>query len=311
MKILLILLALSGFCAAQAPAGFEERSLNHGGLKRSYYIHFPPNYSPQRPLPLVVLLHGGGGSAPQALRNYPLKEVADRQGFILVAPNGTGPVRREILRTWNVLFGFGYAQRKKVDDIGFVRSLILQVREEEAVDPSQVYLTGLSNGAILCHFAAAAHSDLVAGIAPVVGTVAGRSDPGQPWSYPATPKNPVDVVLFNGELDQSIPLQGGVQKKHAEKQARYVVSAQASAEFWVKANGCSPSPVVEKLPQLKATRTTWSEGRNGTRVVLYVLHNQGHAWPGGSAPRDSSDPPTPLLKAHEVLWDFFRSRAPR
>jgi polyhydroxybutyrate depolymerase len=279
-------------------------------LKRNYYIHFPPDYNPQRPLPLVVLLHGGGGSAPQALQHYPLKEVADRHGFILAAPNGTGPVRREILRTWNVHFGFGYAQRKKVDDIGFVRSLILQIRKEEAVDPSKVYLTGLSNGAILCHFAAAAHSDLVAGIAPVVGTVGGRSDPTQAWIYPAIPKKPVDVILFNGELDQSIPLQGGVQKKHAEKQPREVVSAQASADFWVKANGCNPKPTIDRLPQQKATRTTWSGGRDGTRVVLYVLHNQGHAWPGGSAARSVADPPSQVLKAHEVLWDFFRSRPP-
>jgi poly(3-hydroxybutyrate) depolymerase len=112
--------------------------------------------------------------------------------------------------------------------------------------------------------------------------------------------------MFNGALDQHVPLKGGMQALHAEEQARYVSSAQQSAQFWVKANGCQPDPKVEEFPQQKATRYTWSGGREHTRVVLWVLHNQGHAWPGGAAPRAGSDQPTPLVKAHEVLWQFFK-----
>lgn len=234
--------------------------------------------------------------------------MADRQGFVLVAPNGTGPLRRELLRTWNVGWGFGYAQNHRVDDAGFLRALIGQLKKDYPIDSKRVYLTGLSNGAIMCHYAAAANSDLVAGIAPVVGCAGGGETPE--LSYPAQPKNPVDVIMFNGELDRHVPLLGGKQELHTEKQARYVCSAQDSARFWVKANGCTPEPKVEELPGQKATRYTWSGGRQKSRVVLWVLHNQGHAWPGGSSPRAVADRPTTLVKAHEELWKFFSSAAP-
>jgi polyhydroxybutyrate depolymerase len=290
------------------PAVYSRKTMQLSGYERSYYVHLPPQYSAGKKLPMMLLFHGGGGGAPQALESYPLLEVADREGFILVAPNGTGRFSRELLRTWNVGFGFGYAQKNKVDDVGFVRSLILQLEKDYAVDPDRVYLTGLSNGAILSHWAGAANSDLVRGICPVVGTVAGREQGQGEMLYPVQPQKPVDVLLFNGDLDKNLPAQGGEQIKHTEGEPRVIASARESAEFWVKANHCNPKPVVEELSAQAATRYSWSGGTNGSRVVLYLLHNQGHAWPGGKTPRAVADKPSQLIKAHDVMWDFFSSK---
>lgn len=290
--------------------GFERRTLKHGGLERSYYLRLPPGYDGSRKHPLLLVLHGGGGSAPQALRSYPLTSLTDREGVILVAPNGTGPVARELLRTWNVGFGFGYARRHSVDDIGFLRALITQLKSELAIDASRVYLTGMSNGGILCHQMAAGNADLIRGIAPVAATAGGKAK-GQPATImPPIPSKAVDVIMFCGELDRSIPFQGGRQTQHAQEEPVEVLSAEESAMFWVKHNGCQEQPEIVNLAEQKATRKTWSGGRNGSRVVLLVLHNQGHAWPGGSrAPRRSADVPSPLVKAHEVMWDFFETQS--
>lgn len=296
------------FSAPLVHAEDLRKVLQYGGAERSYYVHVPPGAAQKKSLPLLILLHGGGGGAPQALENYPLKPVADREGFLLVTPNGSGPLPRELLRTWNVGWGFGYAQRKKVDDVGFVRALIGQIKKDYPVDSKRVYLTGLSNGAILCHYAAAANSDLISGIAPVVGCAGGAETPD--LTYPQAPKHPLNVIMFNGELDEHVPLKGGKQLLHTEKQARYVCSAQQSARFWVQANGCRPEAKVEELPDQKSTRYTWSGGKQNTQVVLWVLHNQAHAWPGGSAPRAVADQPSPLVKAHEELWKFFSGATP-
>lgn len=289
------------------PPGFERRTMKHDGLERSYYLRLPPSYDGKKKLPMIVLLHGGAGGAPQALHSYPLAEVTDREGAILVAPNGTGPWRREIGRTWNVEFGFGPAQRQRVDDTGFLRELILNLEETLAVDRSRVYLTGLSNGGILCHWMAARNSDIIRGIAPVAASLGGRDQAETKMHIPPNPAHPVDVVMFCGELDEALPPEGGPQVRHVEKEPKVVLSARESAEFWVRANGCSPTPAVEELPQQQATRTTWKGGRDGTEVVLYLLHNQGHAWPGGNrSPRRAADVPSSLLKAHEVMWQFFQ-----
>jgi polyhydroxybutyrate depolymerase len=286
------------------PSQFQSCQLQHAGAKRSYYVHLPRGYHKDKKWPVLFLFHGGGGSAPQALEHYPLLPVSDREGFILVAANGSGPLAREILRTWNVGWGFGYAQRNQVDDLGFVRSLILQVEKDYAVDPKRVFLTGLSNGAILSHQAAAAHSDLVTGIAPVAGTVAGKMPADKALQYPVPPSHPVDVILFHGSEDLSLPVEGGVQKKHAEDPPREVASARQSAEFWARANGCQSQPIVEELAESQTTRLSGPGGR--ARVVLYIIRNHGHAWPGGEAPRIQADAPTQLIKAHDLMWDFFR-----
>lgn len=292
--------------------GFSLHRLHYDGRERSYYLRLPPGYQPSRRYPLLVLLHGGGGSAAQALRHYPLRLVTDREGVILVAPDGTGPLAsRQALKTWNVGFGFGYAKRHQVDDLGFLRALLLELRQKVAVDQRRVFLTGMSNGGILCHQFAARHSDLVAGIAPVVATVGGRAVDQPAMVMPSPPSQPVDVIMFCGALDRSIPLKGGWQTKHAERHPVEVLSAEESAQFWVRHNGCHPTPEVVEYPEQRVTRKIWSGGRDGRRVVLIILHDQGHAWPGARpSGRRVADPPSTTLSAHEVLWEFFRGQQP-
>lgn len=291
------------------PRLYRRSGMQFEGRTRSYYVHTPPQYNGRQKLPLVILFHGGGGGAPQALDCYPLQPVADQAGFILVAPNGTGPRPEEAQRSWNVGFGFGYAQQHQVNDVGFVRALILKLEKDYCVDPRSVYLTGLSNGAILCHQAGAAHADLVTGIAPVSGTVAGCSSAREAMQYPPPPTRPLQVILFHGDLDRHFPSKGGAQQRHAPGKVRSVASARESALFWVRANHCRSKPRIEELPEQEATRYTWEGGQKGTCVVLYLLHNQGHAWPGGKPPRPVSDTPSRLLQAHQIMWDFFASRS--
>lgn len=292
------------------PAQYTRHTLSHGGVERAYYVHVPSGHPASHPLPVLILLHGGGGSAAQALTDYPLLPISDREGFLLVAPNGSGPLPAEKLLTFNSGFGFGYAHNHHVDDTGFIRALITELARTYHIDRRRVYLTGMSNGAVLCHYAAGANADLIAGIAPVVGTAGGSDSDRTPLTWPARPTRALDVILFNGALDQHIPLEGGWQKKHADRTPHFIASAQQTARFWVEANGCPPTPKVEEMPRQQATRYTWSGGRDGTRVVLYVLHNQGHAWPGGRGARIVVDTPSPLLDAGQVMWDFFKARTP-
>ena len=74
-------------------------SLPHGGIIRKYNVHLPPGYNKNNPFPLVIHLHGGGGSIRGAY-NDGVDKAADKFGFILVVPGGTGPVPDRLL-TWN------------------------------------------------------------------------------------------------------------------------------------------------------------------------------------------------------------------
>ena len=58
------------------------------GRERTYQLHLPDSYDGTTPLPVVVALHGGGGNVAKARRGYRLEPLADRDGFIIVYPQG-------------------------------------------------------------------------------------------------------------------------------------------------------------------------------------------------------------------------------
>jgi len=203
-------------------------------------------------------------------------------------------------------FGFGFAMRNQVDDIGFVRKLIEKLQADLRIDSRRIFATGISNGGILCHFLAGALSDKIAGIAPIVASLGGKKEFSEPDILPAVPEEPVSVIAFNGLLDRHIPYDGGIQQKSVGKPV-YVTSAEEMHSFWVKANRCRKQPVVEVNRSDQYKIITYSGGRNGSEVVQYVIFDQGHAWPGGKKPRFRADSPSTTVSANDIMWVFFKN----
>src|SRR4051794_25140525 len=90
--LVVMLLAVAG-CATPgwaAPPTFTEGStapsMRIGGLDRDYRLYIPAGV--ESPAPLVVMLHGGFGSAEQAERSYGWRELADRAKFVVAYPDG-------------------------------------------------------------------------------------------------------------------------------------------------------------------------------------------------------------------------------
>ncbi len=295
---------------APLPPGTLERTLEHGGRTRRFYVHPPAGWNGTERLPVVLLFHGGSGGARQALTSYGWPALADREKFLLVAPDGTGKVDG-ILLTWNVKFGFAEAMRQDVDDGGFVTTLIDTLTHEYPIDPDRLYATGISNGGILCHWLAARPDNRLAAIAPVVATVGGRRQDQKDWQVPPRPTTPVSVLAINGALDRHVPLAGGLQEKSLGEPV-FMMSASQTMRFWVEANGCPEPPTVVDAPAKGYTAWRWTGGRAGTEVALFVLHRQGHAWPGmREAPRRAADPPDPAFPANELIWKFFQAHPRR
>ena len=93
----------------QAPAvaitapGDYRYSLEHGGRTRLYRVHVPAGYRSDSPAPLLLSLHGGGGSMDHMARdeNYGQLGHAAREGQVLVFPNGISRFRNGMFATWN------------------------------------------------------------------------------------------------------------------------------------------------------------------------------------------------------------------
>jgi polyhydroxybutyrate depolymerase len=295
--------------AFQFKPGQYKEYLIHDGIRRTYILHIPPQYDSQKRLPLVLLFHGGGGNAKQALDQYGLAEKANKEGFILVAPNGTGKLKNRLL-TWNVSFGFGYAMKNNVDDIGFAQKLIYKLEEKLRIAPDRIFATGISNGGILCHFIAANLSNKIAAIAPVVATIGGKRSANERYILPPSPNKAVSVIAFNGLLDKRIPYSGGSQKKSFNKPV-FVKSAQEMHLFWTQVNRCNVKPQIEVNNHKKYKKLTYDQGIHNSEVVQYLILNQGHAWPGGKKPRFKADTPSKTVNATDLMWEFFKKHPKR
>lgn len=129
----------------QLTPGDHTRSIEVDNRTRTYLVHVPPN--PKKPTPVVPAFHGGGSNAQQMVRFCGLNEIADKHGFIVVYPSGSGRLKNAL--TWNGGNCCGYAVKQKVDDVAFTRAVLDDLEKVVKVDAKRVYATGMSNGAII------------------------------------------------------------------------------------------------------------------------------------------------------------------
>jgi polyhydroxybutyrate depolymerase len=301
--VLALLLTLSAIPVARAAD--VTRTLNIGGLQRSYIVHTPPSMATGKRLPLVVVLHGGGGNGEITAKQTRFSEEADRSGFIAVYPNGTDQARPLLnamgkagLLTWNAGACCGYAMDHKIDDVAFIRAMIAQLERDYAIDPRRVYATGISNGGMMAYRLACEMSDSFAAIGPVAAVqIAPACKPAQP----------VAVIHFHGTADQNVPMAGGIGAKALEKDSRPPV--QSTIDFWVSRDGCNAQPNVSIGG--KVTLLDYAGCEAGSEVAFYVIDGGGHSWPAGDWLAKFLDPPSPDINATAVMWQFFAEHPKR
>ena len=292
-RILLLAVAVLSAGAAHSEDAAKQ-TLQVGGLTRSYVVRTPDNLSSRSKVPLVIVLHGGGGNAANAEKMTGFTAKAQREGFIVVYPEGTGPIPGALL-TWNAHHCCAYAMKNDVDDVGFIRALIDQLSARYPVDPRRIYATGMSNGAMMAHRLGIELSDRIAAIAPVVGTLFGDEQ---------KPAHAVPALMINGLLDQNVPHDGGTPggRGAASWDGTPARPALAQLEFWDAANGCAATPRASEDSRWLQWR---GDCRAGNEVTFYLVKDNGHAWPGGEPGSRRGDTPSTAMNATDVIWDFF------
>jgi polyhydroxybutyrate depolymerase len=295
-----LLLAISLALGAADPLapGEHTRTLQVDNRTRSYLVHVPPKLDPKKPTPVVLAFHGGGSNAEQMVRFCGLNEKADREGFLVVYPSGTG--RFEKMLTWNGGNCCGYAQWNKVDDVAFTRALLDDLAKVVNVDSKRIFATGMSNGAIMCYRLASDLSDRIAAVAPVSGPMGTEK---------CNPKRPVSVMHFHGTDDQYAPFKGGKGAKSLTQTEFY--SVEHSVRAWIKANGCPETPVVTDSPNraddgMTVQRKTYGPGKDGAEVVLVEIKGGGHTWPGRDPLVRFLGKSTKNVSANDLMWEFLK-----
>lgn len=290
------------------PMAAGQALLIWGGRERTYRLYAPPAPAPGVARPLVLVLHGGGGTgaAMERLTLGRFNRLADRDGAVVAYPDGVD-------RHWNDGRGVAAyaAHAQNVDDVGFLAALVDHLVRTAAADPRRVYVAGISNGGLMAFRFAREASDRVAAIAPVAISMAVSAVPLR------DPARPVSVLMIAGTDDPLVPWRGGTLGVPGPREAGRVLSVPESVRYWTGVNSCPPVPDVAMEPDrdpndgTRVRRETYAPCREGTEVVLYAVEGGGHTWPGGPqylparlVGRTSRD-----IDATAVIWEFFRRHA--
>ncbi len=278
-----------------------ERTMTHGGRQRTYVVH---DFGRGGPAPVVFVLHGGGGNAANAVNMTGFDPVAAREGLVAVYPEGTARQARGRFLTWNAGHCCAAAMDGNVDDVGFIAAIIDTLVSSGHADASRIYVTGMSNGAMMSHRLGRELSTKLAAIAPVVGAVFGDEPP---------PLASIPAFIVVGADDQIVPPAGGPLQLRAllggrTAADRDVAPAIAQATYWARHNGCG-EPVRTHAPA--SNTAEWKGCSSGAPVIFHSVAGNGHAWPGGEPGRAGAARPTQAFDATEAMWAFFKAQAPR
>lgn len=277
--------------------------MEHGGLQREFILHTPAGGN-RGGLPLLFVLHGGGGTAKGMVRitEGAFNDIADREGLYVVYPQGYE-------KGWNDqrTVPISTAHEKNIDDVGFIRSIIEYMSRNYDIDRKRIFSTGLSNGGVMSFRLAMDMPDLIAGIAPVSS--------GMPVEALDAVKviRDTSLLLMIGTEDPQMPIEGGTVKVLGRDRGR-IVAAEETVRLWAKQLGCRREARQEALPDradddTRVFREVFRNCRGRNRVALYTIRGGGHTWAGGEQylgkfliGRTSRD-----FSASQTIWEFFKS----
>ncbi len=248
---------------APEPVRSDTATIQVGGTPRTYHVYRPARLPTAAPL--VVMLHGSGGSGQDSERGYGWDRVADRAGFVVAYPDGLG-------LSWNAGSCCGSPVRNQVDDAGFIMAMVDRIDEQIPLDPARIYVAGMSNGGMLA-YTLACRTDRFAAIGAVSATLV--------TDCPAP--RPVSVIHVHGTLDRTVRYNGG---DRGWIRGPGVVELNAR---WREIDGCAPPVDDAGGPASRLTATC----RDGRAVELVTVAGGPHGWP-------ATDPDTTA-----TLWDFF------
>lgn len=264
------------------------------GEGRRVLVHDPPSHE-GRSLPLVLALHGTGGTGRIMAHLSGLSRLADEQGFRVAYPQAPGdPGTEDPTRgaAWNAGPGLGCPLHPEADDGAYLAAVVDRVDLHGPVDPRRIFVAGFSNGARMA-YRLALTAPWVAAIAAVAGAPVWGEAPGRP----------VPTLAFHGTADQHIPYGGGMGPLGRRLPA---LPAREALARWAALMGCGgmEDGGVPQRDELNAHQLDlWSS--EACEVGLWTVAGMGHAWPGGRAYALGADAPVSDLSAAHLIWAFF------
>jgi len=264
----------------------ETRSLTVDDVERTYVLAVPESHEESQALPLLVVLHGAGGSGMEMAEASGFGDVPTQDGAVVVYPDA-------LEEEWNYLFG-----EEVHDDAGFIQALIDETVAEYAIDESRIYLTGYSNGGLMAVRLRCEMADTFAAVAAVSATMTIS------LAQNCVDAGPVPFLLILGDRDEMFPWNGHMRAQDGLVFGTFSVAQTLS--YMASLNQCGPDTNTTDLTAersiVRVIQQRLSECADGSEVMLYALPEVPHVWPV---------PALVVLEAggvgtiQDAVWAFF------
>ena len=193
-----------------------SRQFTDGLGRRLAFARYIPPGVPRQGMPLVVMLHGCRQTALSFAQGSRMNQWADAAGFMVLYPQQS--MARQVQRCWrwfqpDALHGGGEAD--------LIAALVRSEVGRHGLDPTRVYIAGLSAGAGMAALVALRHPQLVAALAMHSGPVTGDAHRRGPANHapgraqalrpllesvanPAALRLGMPAIILQGQLDPAV-----------------------------------------------------------------------------------------------------------
>jgi len=299
--IVLLSIACQFAILAGAAAADGVLRLSHQGVQRMAALHQPaPTMG--RSVPVMIVLHGLGGTGSDFEQWAGFDTVADREGFVAVYPDaidGKWSYGRPILGPMPKIVD------ETVDDLGFMRLIIDELIEKKIADPSRIYVSGPSRGGLMTYTMGCALSDRIAAIAPMI---TGMTDH---QIEDCRPSRPMPIIVIAGTFDNAQQYDGWIYPAGRQ------MSVPETLEHWRVLDGCTGQEGGAPLSHLNPNDRTriavikWTGCRKDTEVLFYKVVGGGHQIPSITGVNNPMSEQKFGLRNHDIeaaeeIWSFVK-----
>lgn len=280
-------------------------SIVHQTYQRKFTVHTPTGFTNSTPVPVVFMLHGGGGTMTNAQGFTNLNSVSNTNGFLAVYPQGYGIIPSG---------GFSWADGRGtsadiagVDDLGFIDKLLDTLIANYSIDTNKIYICGFSNGGFMTQRFACQQNQRFAAMASL-GSIMDTT-----LFASCNPSRPIPMLFMLGTADPFVPYNGGPMIGSGPVPP--IVGIDTLINFWKINNNCKTSNTPINVPNIDLTDSSTVTVFNYTNcscnsdISFYIINGGGHTWPGVEIPSYEiiAGQTNEDIQASVELWNFFNA----